>query len=231
MTQATIRDELARIWPQFALRIDVDGARLEAPTDAQLLRLARSAARPGAVLEPSQAHYVKWLAGNSPAEIQRGRTARVWANRNIAKRPGWTLDLAVVVGEEPIGMQCLSGFDQWPARRIVGTTSWLLAHHQGRGLGARCRAAVLELAFTHLAAETAKSWALRENHASNAVSERLGYQLLATNTLIENQRELVEHVYQLAADDWMRSPVRDRFRCAINGGDGLARLLSDKSES
>jgi hypothetical protein len=109
------------------------------PPDSQLIQLAERAARPGAVLEPAQAHFVKWLPGSTAEDIERARTARVWANRDLTKRPGWTLDLAVVVGEEPVGMQCLSGFDQWPAHRVVGTTSWLLAHQQGRGLGTRCR--------------------------------------------------------------------------------------------
>ncbi|MDF2584736.1 MAG: hypothetical protein K0R33_3379, partial [Mycobacterium sp.] len=138
---------------QFALRIALDGAELAAPTDAQLAELARHAATPGAVLPADQTHFVKWIDGRTPQEIERQRIARVHSNRDLAKRPGWTLDLAVLVDGAPVGLQSVSGFEQWPHQRIVGTTSWLIAPFQGRGLGIRARAAVLELAFGLLDAE------------------------------------------------------------------------------
>jgi RimJ/RimL family protein N-acetyltransferase len=151
------RDECSGIWQQFGLHITVGDVLLEPPTDAQLEILARLAAQPDAVLPAGATHFVKWLDGRTPHEIEQQRSARVRSNRDLSKRPGWTLDLAVVIDGDPVGLQSLSGFDQWPRRRIVGTTSWLSATAQGKGVGTRCRAAVLELAFAHLDAAVAKS--------------------------------------------------------------------------
>ncbi|KAA0114051.1 GNAT family N-acetyltransferase [Mycolicibacterium sp. P9-22] len=211
---------------QFALRIALEGAELAAPTDAQLAELARHAGTPGAVLPADQTHFVKWIDGRTPQEIERQRIARVQSNRDLAKRPGWTLDLAVLVDGAPVGLQSVSGFEQWPQRRIVGTTSWLIAPFQGRGLGIRARAAVLELAFGLLGAEAAKSWALEENTASIAVSTSLGYRFVDSHILVEDGRELIEHVYELRREDWLGSAARRRYPPVITGADALIRQLA-----
>lgn len=220
------RDDQRTACPQSGLQIDISGARLQAPTDSQLEVLARRVARPGAVLAPGEMHFVTWLEGRTPVDIERDRIAHALSNRDLTKRPGWTLDFAVIVSGEPIGIQSVSGFDQWPTRRIVGTASWLLKPYQRQGLGTRCRAAVLELAFVHLAAEAAKSWVLQDNRASIAVSTKLGYHLVAQSQIKDNGRELTELVYQLNSDDWMSSNARHRYAPVIVGADPVAALLS-----
>lgn len=211
---------------QFALQIALDGAQMAAPTDAQLAELARHAATPGAVLPAEQTHFVKWIDGRTPREIEHQRVARVQSNRDLTKRPGWTLDLAVLVDGVPVGLQSVSGFEQWPQRRVVGTTSWLIAPFQGRGLGTRARAAVLELAFAHLDAEAAKSWALAENTASVTVSTALGYRFVDSHILVEDGRELIEDVYELRREDWLGSAARKRYAPVITGADALVRQLA-----
>jgi RimJ/RimL family protein N-acetyltransferase len=220
------REELSILWPQFGLQIRVEGARLETPTDEQLDVLARLAGRTDEILDDDKTHFVMWMEGRTPGEIEQQRTARVQSNRDLTRRPGWTLDLAVVVDGEPVGIQCISGFDQWPRRRIVGTTSWLIKRVQGRGLGTRCRAAVLELAFQHLGADVAKSWVLQDNHASIGVSTKLGYRIVSEGPIVENDRELTEVVYQLDAADWLDSPTRRRYAPVIEGADPVIELLS-----
>jgi len=220
------RFTVTRSSPQAALRIDVEGARLQVPTDSQVELLARRAAQPGAILPVGEEHFVKWLEGLAPEEIERDRIDRVRSNRDLTTRPGWTLDLAVLVDGEPVGLQTVSGFDRWPTRRVVGTTSWLLRSHQGHGLGTRCRAAVLELAFAHLGAESAKSWVLDDNHASIAVSTKLGYRHTSTDQLEEHGRVLTERVYQLVAGDWLDSAPRRDIAPVVIGAGGLVELLS-----
>ena len=107
--------------PATQLRIDVGDVSLVVPTDTQLAVLARQAATPGAVLPEDQTHYVKWIDGRSPEVIEQQRIDRVRSNRDLTTGPGWTLDLAIVVGGSPVGLQSLSGFEQWPHRRIVGS--------------------------------------------------------------------------------------------------------------
>lgn len=209
------------------LRIQLGGATLAPPTDAQISALARSASRPDAVLPQSEAHYVKWILGRTPPEIERQRAERIRSNRDLRRGPGWTLDLAVIVDGTPVGLQSISGLAQWPQQRIVGTTSWLLAEHQRHGLGTRCRAAVLELAFAHLNADAARSWSLQENNASNAVSAKLGYRQIERHTLVEDGRRFEELVWEVRRDDWLGSPVRRSLALVVENTDRLVTLLGE----
>ena len=202
-----------------------DGTYLQPPTDDQLVELAHRAADPGAVLPADEAHFVTWIADRTPQQIAQQRIARVQANRDLARGPGWTLDLAVITEGQPVGLQSLSGFDQWPRRRVVGTTSWLLAPFQGRGIGTCTRAAVLELAFAYLHAQSAKSWVLDDNRASISVSRKLGYRLIDRHHITERGHRYAERVYQLDRDSWMTSPVRRRHRPTISSIDGIIDLL------
>ena len=131
-----------------------------------------------------------------------------------------------MVSGEPVGIQSLSGFDGWPDRRIVGTTSWLLASFQGHGIGTRSRAAVLELAFCYLNSETAKSWVLADNRASAAVSTKLGYGLVDRYDVTEHGRHFTELVYQLDREEWLPSPVRREHAPVVTGAQALVDLLA-----
>lgn len=86
--------------------------------------------------------------------------------------------------------------------------------------------AVLELAFAHLGAESAKSWVLDDNRASVAVSVKLGYRHTSTEQLTEHGRLLTEHVYQLDAQQWLDSEVRRDIAPVVTGVGGLVTLLS-----
>lgn len=69
---------------------------LRPPSDDELVELAQRAARPDAVLPASQARFVTWIAGRTPSELARQRIARVQANRDLTRRPGWTLGYRLV---------------------------------------------------------------------------------------------------------------------------------------
>lgn len=209
----------------MTLLLGLDGAYLQPPTDDDLVLLARRAAEPGAVLPAAEMHFVTWIAGRTPQDIAQRLVSRVQANRDLTRRPGWTLDLAVMVEGQPVGLQSMSGFDQWPHHRVVGTASWLLAAFQGGGIGTRARAAVLELAFAHLHAESAKSWVLDENRASIGVTTKLGYRLIDRHHVTEHGSRYAEGVYQLNRDVWLKSPVRRRYLAAITGVERLVHLL------
>ena len=97
---------------------------------------------------------------------------------------------------------------------------------QRRGLGTRSRAAVLELAFAHLHADSARSWVLEDNRASVAVSTKLGYRLIHRHDITEHGRRYVEHVYQLDRGTWLESQVRRQYLPAITGAQSLIELLN-----
>ncbi|MGZ6798081.1 MAG: GNAT family N-acetyltransferase, partial [Nocardioidaceae bacterium] len=48
--------------------------------------------------------------------------------------------------------------------------------HHGQGIGTEARTGLLTLAFDHLSAEAALTEVFRDNHASQAVSRKLGCQ-------------------------------------------------------
>jgi RimJ/RimL family protein N-acetyltransferase len=98
----------------------------------------------------------------------------VWAGRGKISDSYWRLYFVVVVGDEPVGMQDLIGMS-FSTFGTVETFSWLGPDVRGHGLGKEMRQAVLHLAFEGLGAREAESAAFADNHASNRVSEAVGY--------------------------------------------------------
>jgi RimJ/RimL family protein N-acetyltransferase len=60
--------------------------------------------------------------------------------------------------------------------REVTTFSWLGLDYQGHGFGTEARVGLLTLAFEHLGAVAARTEVFQDNHASQGVSRKLGYQ-------------------------------------------------------
>jgi len=90
--------------------------------------------------------------------------------KGVATAATWPFD----VDGEPVGMQDLIGTD-FAAFGTVSTFSWLSTGARGGGLGKEMRQAVLHLAFEGLGARQADSEAFFDNHASNRVSQAVGY--------------------------------------------------------
>jgi len=98
----------------------------------------------------------------------------VWSGRSRVSDSFWRLYFVVVVDGEPVGMQDLVGVD-FSSLGTVTTFSWLSPEARGLGLGKEMRQAVLHLAFEGLGARQADSEAFVDNHASNRVSQAVGY--------------------------------------------------------
>lgn len=88
---------------------------------------------------------------------------------------GWRLGLGIFSADKPLGVATLRARD-FPVAREVTTSSWIGLPHHGRGLGTEARTGVLAFAFEHLGAETAVTEVFRDNHASQGVSRKLGYE-------------------------------------------------------
>jgi RimJ/RimL family protein N-acetyltransferase len=74
--------------------------------------------------------------------------------------------------------------------------------HQGQGIGTEMRAAVLHLAFAGLGAEEALSTAFEDNHASRAVSRKLGYAENGIGRQVVRGVATTEHHVRLTRADW-----------------------------
>jgi RimJ/RimL family protein N-acetyltransferase len=126
------------------------------------------------------------------------------------RKSDWTLHLIAFHEGRPIGTQGL-GAKSFARKRTIGTGSWLGRRWQRHGLGTEMRAAVLELAFRGLGAESATSGAIEGNAASLGVSRKLGYVSVGTTTVAPRGRPLVEHELKRARGGW-RSPVPVEIR-------------------
>lgn len=115
----------------------------------------------------------------------------------------WALNLVAFHDGAPAGSQGLRG-TQFAAHRTVDTGSWLGVASQGRGLGTEMRAAVLELAFTRLAARTAQSGWLESGGAQSAsVSARLGYREVGTHLERPRGEPVNHHDLVLDSEGWI----------------------------
>lgn len=163
---------LEEIWPAAGLRARAGDLELRWIDDDLLARLADLASRgihdPGAM-----PFYQPWTRG-TPLEVARSVVTYQWQVRGAVGPSQLVLELGALVAGVPVGIQGASGGD-WSVLGEVETGSWLGREHQGKGIGTRMRALMLELLFDGLGAQVVRSGAFADNPASNAVSERVGY--------------------------------------------------------
>src|SRR3954454_19523721 len=76
---------------------------------------------------------------------------------------------------QPIGVVTLRARD-FPVVRQVTTSAWLGLEHQGKGYGTEARVGLLNLAFDLLGAPAALTEVFQDNHSSQGVSRKLGYE-------------------------------------------------------
>lgn len=147
------------------------------------------------------------LYADSPEREWRWLRA-IWAGRSRVQPSWWRLYFVVIVDGEPAGMQDLIG-EEFAAFGTVSTFSWLGPQHRGRGIGREMRAAVLHLAFAGLAAREAASEAFADNHASNRVSQALGYEPNGTSWATRRGQAALLTRWKLTRDRWDRARRAD----------------------
>jgi RimJ/RimL family protein N-acetyltransferase len=122
----------------------------------------------------------------------------------------WQLGFGVFRRAEPLGVVTLRARD-FPVVREVLTSSWLGIGHQGRGYGTEARTGLLTLAFDHLGAAAARTEVFRDNHSSQRVSRKLGYEPDGISVDARQGEALVSDRLRLTRQRWTgqdRVPVR-----------------------
>ena len=158
-------------WPLSDLRLTTRDLTLRSVDEARLDALV--AVLPDDVeLDPQATTYDGLDRRENRAAVLRQTT---WASAGTWSPGDWALTFVVSAGEKVVGAQGLEGTD-FLHTRTVDSASWLATAARGRGWGAQARTAVLGLAFGPLAARFAITSAWHDNHASLAVSRRLGYE-------------------------------------------------------
>jgi RimJ/RimL family protein N-acetyltransferase len=164
---------LADLWPLYQLTIRTPRLCLRLAREEELAGLADLAG--AGVHGPDQRPFLTpWTDGDHhdrARAVLRGHWQRL-AQWQVAE---WALGLGVFRDGEPLGVVTLRSRD-FPVVRQVATASWLGLAHQGRGYGTEARVGLLTLAFDHLGAQSAVTEVFPDNHASQAVSRKLGYQ-------------------------------------------------------
>ncbi|OZM74994.1 GNAT family N-acetyltransferase [Amycolatopsis antarctica] len=163
----------ASAYPPLNVRVCTPRLTLLGATDELLERLVPVVRKGVVTAAPLPFDDPMSLYQDSP-DREWGWLRGVWAGRGKVSDSFWRLYFVVIVDGEPVGMQDLIGTD-FSRFGTVDTFSWLSPETRGRGLGKLMRQAALHLAFEGLGARQAGSDAFVDNHASNRVSQALGY--------------------------------------------------------
>ena len=188
---------MTEFWPLFDMEISTPRLLLRHLREADLVTLA--ATLPTDVgIDPS-------LPRQALGTEARTRGATVyqgyWRSLGAWTVDSWCVRFGVWHGETLIGSQTLEG-DDFLAKRVVDSASFLSPEWRGRGLGTEMRRAVLALAFGELGAEWAVSSAWSDNAASLGVSRALGYEPNGeTRHVDEGRTGILSHV-RLTRETW-----------------------------
>jgi RimJ/RimL family protein N-acetyltransferase len=216
--RVTVTSVAPEPWPLRHLELRSPRLSLRPDDDDGLRELAELAAR--GIHPPQQMPFLHPWTDQPVDELVRGTLQHHWSVRAALGPNDWTVNFLVRHDGEVVGTQGLSGKD-YAATREVSTGSWLGRTHQGQGIGAEMRSAVLLLAFDHLGAGTARSGAFIDNIASLAVSRKLGYRPDGTHTVASRGQRAVETRLLLTPEAF----VRPQWTLRVEGLDGCRTLL------
>lgn len=169
---------LEELFPPFALRIACGAVELRVLRDDDLPELVELVRRgiqaPGTPMPFLTAWHEEPYAPGRPNGFPTSSLAFWWAQRARFSPDDWRLALTVRRDGELVGMQSLDARD-FALTREATTGSWLGRAHQGRGTGTLMRRLVVGFALDELGADRCESGYLAGNHASAAVSRKVGY--------------------------------------------------------
>lgn len=219
---------LEEVFPPFALRIACGPVVLSVLRDDDLPELV-ALVRDG-VQDPSlpMPFLLDWheqpFAPGSPDGFPATSLAWWWTQRAAFAPDDWRLALVVRRDGVLVGMQDLHAKD-FAQRRHLTTGSWLGRAHHGNGTGTLMRQLAVGFAFDELGAASCESAYIVGNHASAAVSRKVGY--------VDNGRHrIVQHTSQgkigVEEQRVVVTPatfVRPEDQVTIDGAEGVRRFF------
>ena len=195
-----MHSKITDLWPASGVAVRSDDLELRWMDDELLVELADLAGR-GIHDANSMPFNFPWSRGTA-IEVARSVLTYQWAARGqIAPLGEFALELAVLVGGKPVGIQGASG-ENWRIVRTAETGSWLGREFQGRGIGTRMRAAIVWALFEGLGADRVTSGAFIDNAPSAAVSRRLGYEPNGEKVVAREGVQAVQTGFLLRRDRW-----------------------------
>lgn len=164
---------LTDLWPLYGLTIDTPRLQLRLPREAEVAELANLAGQ--GVHRPGERPFLTPWTDGTHADRARFVLLEHWRQLASWDVAAWGLGMGVFRAGQPIGVVTLRARD-FPVVRQVTTSSWLGMPYQGKGCGTEARSGLLTLAFDHLGATAALTEVFQDNHPSQGVSRKLGYQ-------------------------------------------------------
>ncbi|GAA2144275.1 GNAT family protein [Nocardioides koreensis] len=195
---------LSDLWPTFRLRITTPRLQLRLPRDEEVAELAALAGR--GVHPPTERPFLTPWTDGSAEDRARFVLREHWSQLSGWSVESWRLGLGVFAPSgEALGVVTLRA-RSFRVVREVTTASWLGLPHQGQGLGTEARIGLLTLAFDHLDADAALTEVFRDNHASQGVSRRLGYEPDGISRDARGSEVLVSDRLRLSRSRWDAVP-------------------------
>ena len=196
--------------PYAPLNVEVTTPRLElrAASDQRLDDLVPLVAAGKATADPPPSDDPSSFYEPDPdVRVDRWLQA-IWRGRGTVRADVWRLVFVVYLDDEPVGQQDLTGHD-FNDFGTVESSSWVTSDRRGEGIGTEMRAAILHLAFEGLGAREAHSEGAMNNVASNAVSQRLGYQRNGVGWATHQGMPVLGQRWRLTREDWLPNRRRD----------------------
>lgn len=190
-------------YPPLNVRVHTPRLSLLGATDELLERLVPTVRKGVATTPPWPFDDPMSLYEDGP-QREWGWLRGIWSGRGRISSGFWRLYFVVVIDGEPVGMQDLIG-TAFATFGTVTTFSWLSPDVRGGGFGKEMRQAVLHLAFDGLGAREAGSDAFIDNHASNRVSEALGYVPNGVSWDTRRGETAQMKCWRLTREDWIRN--------------------------
>lgn len=220
---------IEEIFPPFALSIGAGPVELRVLRDddlPELVELVRGGIEaPGLPMPFLRAWHQEPFAPGAPEGFPTSSLPWWWTQRATVAPDAWRLALVVRRDGVLVGMQDVHA-DDFALTRTVLTGSWLGRAHQGVGTGTLMRRLVVGLAFDELGAQACESGYVVGNHASAAVSRKVGYVENGRRRIVQHTRDgrvgVDEQRVVVTPDTYVRpaEPVR------VEGADALRRFLA-----
>jgi RimJ/RimL family protein N-acetyltransferase len=219
---------LEEIFPPFALRIACGPVVLSVLRDddlPELVELVRAGIQdPDLPMPFLRDWHEEPFAPGSPDGFPTTSLAWWWTQRATFAPDEWRLALTVRRDGVLVGMQDLHAKDFAQTRHVM-TGSWLGRAHHGKGTGTLMRQLAVAFAFDELSAERCESGYIVGNHASAAVSRKVGYVDNGRQRIVQHTRRGKVGVDEQCVVVTPATFVRPSGEVTVDGADQLRHFL------
>lgn len=219
---------LEEVFPPFALGISCGPLELRVLRDddlPELVELVRSGIQvPGLPMPFLQAWHEEPFGPGSPDGFPTTSLGWWWTQRATFAPDEWRLALVVRRNGDLVGMQDLHAKDFAQTRHVM-TGSWLGRAHHGMGTGTLMRQLVVGFAFDELDANHCESGYIVGNHASAAVSRKVGYVDNGRRRIVQHSRQGKAGVDEQRVIVTPATFIRPDDQVSVEGAEVLRRFL------